>query len=89
VDALGLPGFTAMLAKAAQRYGIIVRDTSPVVTLYAQDPSNLGGNPWPSAMAPSAQAVLAAFPWERLQLMPMRLFTYSGQRVSRAQLARP
>ncbi len=70
-----------MLARAAQRYGIYVRDTSPVVTLYAQDPSNLGRNPWPAAMKPSAAAVLQAFPWDRLQVMPMRLFSYSGKPV--------
>ena len=81
-----LPRFTAMLAKAAQRYGIIVRDTSPVVTLYAQDPSNLGTNPWVTAITPSAPAVLDAFPWDRLQLMRMRLYTYSGQRVRHSQL---
>jgi hypothetical protein len=25
--------------------------------------------------------VLQAFPWDRLQVMPMRLFTYSGKPV--------
>jgi hypothetical protein len=81
VDGLQVPPFTKMLARAAQRYGIYVRDTSPVVTLYAQDPANLGTNPWTAAITPSAPAVLQAFPWDRLQVMPMRLFTYSGKPV--------
>jgi hypothetical protein len=81
IDSLHLPPFTAMLAKAAQRYGIYVRDTSPVVTLYAEDPASIGTNPWPGAITPSVGAVLRAFPWDRLQVMRMSLFTYSGKRV--------
>jgi hypothetical protein len=83
VDSLHLPHFTAMLAKAAQRYGIYVRDTSPTVTLYGQDPVTMKTNPWPQAIQPSAAEVLRAFPWDRLQAMPMSLWTYSGQRVTR------
>jgi hypothetical protein len=83
VDALGLPPFTAMLARAAQRYGIFVRDTSAVVTLYAEDPTPLGENPWAEAIKPSAPEVLRAFPWERLQVMRMDLRTYGGKRVAR------
>jgi hypothetical protein len=83
VDALGLPPFTAMMAKAAQRYGIYVRDTSPTVTFYAQDPVTMGANPWPGAIKPSSAEVLRRFPWERLEVMPLDLRTYSNQRVSR------
>ncbi len=81
VDSLAAPSFTKMIARAAQRYGIYVRDTSPVVTLYAQDPSNLGANAWPASITPSPAAVLQAFPWDRLQVTPMHLFTYSGKSV--------
>jgi len=83
VDALGLPPFTAMLARAAQRYGIIVRDTSAVVTLYGEDPTPLGENPWAAALEPSASEVLRAFPWDRLQVMQMDLRTYGNKRVER------
>jgi hypothetical protein len=82
VDALGLPPFTAMLARAAQRYGIIVRDTSAVVTLYAEDPTPRGENPWAAAIKPSAAEVMRAFPWDRLQVMRMDLRTYGGKRVA-------
>jgi hypothetical protein len=83
IDAMHLPRFTAMMAKAAQRYGIYVRDTSPTVTFYAEDPVTIGSNPWPKAISPSSAAVLKAFPWDRLQVMPMKLFTWSHKPVPR------
>ena len=83
VDALHLPPFTALLAKAAQRYGIYVRDTSPTVTLYAEDPVTIGSNPWPRAISPSTAEVLKRFPWDRLQVMPLRLWTWSHKPVPR------
>ncbi len=82
-SAMHLPRFTAMMAKAAQRYGIYVRDTSPTVTFYAEDPATIGSNPWPKAIAPSSAAVLKAFPWDRLQVMPMKLMTWSNKPVPR------
>jgi hypothetical protein len=72
-----------MLARAAQRYGILVRDTSAVVTLYAEDPTPTGGNPWAEAIKPSAAGVLRAFPWDRLQVMRMDLRTYGNKPVER------
>jgi hypothetical protein len=82
VDKLGLPRFTAMLARAAQRYGIYVRDTSPVITLYAEDPTPTGANPWPAAFGGSPSDLLRRFPWDKLQVMPTRLRTYGGKRVA-------
>ena len=46
VAALHLPPITAMIARAAQRYGMIVRDQSGSVSLYAQDPTTTGSNPY-------------------------------------------
>lgn len=83
VDALGLPPFTAMLARAAQRYGILVRDTSGVVTLYGEDPTPNGQNPWRDALQPSAPEIMRAFPWGRLQVMRMDLRTYGNRAVAR------
>lgn len=80
VEALEGPPLTRMLARAAQEYGIYVRDTSPVVTLYGEDPTPTGQNPWARALAPSPSAVLRAFPWDRLALMPMDLRTYGDKR---------
>lgn len=84
VDKLDVPPFTKMLARAAQRYGIYVRDTSPSVTFYGEDPASIGSDPWPKAIAPSAPEVLRAFPWKDLQVTQMDLWTYSNQRVNRA-----
>jgi hypothetical protein len=84
VDSLDVPPFTRMLARAAQRYGIYVRDTSPVVTFYAEDPAGIGSDPWSGAIRPSAPEVLQAFPWHDLQVTRIpALWTYSNQRVPR------
>lgn len=43
---LHLPRVTLMMAEAAQRYGIVVRDRAANVTFYAQDPTLTGTNPY-------------------------------------------
>jgi hypothetical protein len=72
IDALGLPPLTAMIAKAVQRYGMILRDAAGSVTLYGQDPM-----PWTTAGYADPYApifagrdpgqILAPFPWDRLE----------------------
>jgi hypothetical protein len=72
-----LPRITLLMAEAAQRYGIFVRDTAGNVAFYAQDPAQTGTNPyagangWFEGKAP--QQLLAAFPWSRLELLKMEL----------------
>ena len=47
---LHLPRFTLMIAEAAQRYGIFIRSSAlsgGIVTLYGQDPTPTGTNPYP------------------------------------------
>jgi hypothetical protein len=74
---LHLPRLTLMLAEAAQRYGIIVRDGASNVCFYAQDPTPTGTEPYsgPSGYFEGKQAseLLASFPWSRLQLIKMDL----------------
>ncbi len=74
---LHLPRLTLMLAEAAQRYGIVVRDKSSNVTFYAQDPTPTGSNPYIGASGyfegKGAQQITASFPWSRLQLLKMEL----------------
>lgn len=60
------------IARAAQRYGMIVRDTSACVTFYAEDPvsapkvyARLFGGAYPNA-------VLSGFPWQALQVVAPR-----------------
>ena len=76
IATLHLPRETEMMALAAQRYGIIVRDyASGGPTFYAQDPyefakqygydpyaANLFSGQWP-------RALLASFPWAALQVV--------------------
>jgi hypothetical protein len=71
--ALKLPPLVLMMAEAAQRYGIFVRDVAANVTFYAQDPVNVDYNPYlgPGGYFEGSypQALLASFPWSRLQLL--------------------
>jgi hypothetical protein len=75
--ALHLPRVTLMLAEAAQRYGILVRDVGSHVAFYAQDPTPTGANPYTGpqglfkGQAPSR--LLALFPWSHLQVLQMSL----------------
>jgi hypothetical protein len=75
--ALHLPRFTLLLARAAQRYGIFVRDGASNVTFYAQDPTPTGTEPYggPNGYfeGQRASALLASFPWSHLQLLKMEL----------------
>jgi hypothetical protein len=74
---LDLPRPTLVLAEAAQRYGIVVRDRAGTVVFYGQDPTPTGTDPYnePGGFyeGSTAGSVMAAFPWEHLQLLRMRL----------------
>jgi hypothetical protein len=70
VDKLDLPPATKMIARAAQRYGIIARDTSGSVNFYAQAPP--GDRPHvyrPVFHGAYPNQLLAKFPWDRLQVV--------------------
>lgn len=72
LDSLHLPALTLMMARAVQRYGMVVRDTSGVVTFYAEDPTPATG-PGPfAALFGNEQKwqLMAAFPWSHLQVVP-------------------
>lgn len=70
LSSLDLPPFTLMLARAAQRYGIVLRDTSGVVDFYGQDPTPTGGEPFaPWLEGKKPWQLLARFPWDRLQVL--------------------
>jgi hypothetical protein len=62
-----------MIAEAAQRYGIVVRDTGGAVSFYAEDPAPTGADPYHGADGFFAGAepmgVLAGFPWDHLQVL--------------------
>jgi hypothetical protein len=74
---LHLPRLTLMMAEAAQKYGIFVRDYASNVAFYAQDPVPTGtepyGGPGGYFEGKSPQQLLASFPWSHLQLLKMEL----------------
>lgn len=69
VKTLHLPRVVEIMAEAAQRYGIIVRDkTLHAIGFYAEDPSPLGTNPYTSLFdGKSPGELLQSFPWSHLQ----------------------
>jgi hypothetical protein len=77
LTSLHLPRLTLMMAEAAQRYGIIVRDGAGDVTFYAQDPIPTGTEPYTGPHGyfegKSPEQLLASFPWSHLQLLKMEL----------------
>ena len=79
---LHLPRLTLMIARAAKRYGIFVRDVAGNVTFYAQDPVTAGGNPYagPSGFLEGTYParLLSTFPWTHLQLLQMQLTSSAG-----------
>ena len=77
LQALHLPRFTLMLAEAAQRYGVFVRDKASNVTFYAEDPTQTGTNPFLGSHGyfegQSPAKLAAMFPWSHLQVLNMEL----------------
>jgi hypothetical protein len=74
---LHLPPMTRMLAEAAQRYGIYITErTNYMVGLGVESPLPYGerGNPYDRYLGGrSPNEILDAFPWDRLQLLQLRL----------------
>jgi hypothetical protein len=72
IRSLRLPWAAAVMAQAAQRYGIVVRDKGGAVAFYGEDPKSLGSDPWPAIFEnryPDQNGMLAKFPWNRLQVV--------------------
>jgi hypothetical protein len=87
LDRMPLPLELVPIAEAAQRHGLVVRDRSSTVALYAEDPRGERGDPYAEVLAPwypkRLHALLAHFPWERLQALELHPCT---SRSLRAQL---
>jgi hypothetical protein len=77
---LNLPPLTLEIARAAQEYGMIVRSIGSHVVFYGQAPP-AGGNPYTGNAGyfegRDPAELLANFPWDHLQLLPMSLRTAS------------
>jgi hypothetical protein len=77
VGELGLPKLTRIIARAAQRYGLVVRDqTGNGISLFGENPSQVRGEPYSKYFrGRTPQELLAGFPWDRLQVLQMHLCT--------------
>ncbi len=73
IDAQPWHPFTKMLARAAQKHGIVVRDQAGAVTLYAEQPlAGTNADVWtPIFGTPYPSVRLAEFPWDQLQLIKL------------------
>ena len=81
LSSLHLSPLDLEIARAAQRYGIIVRDYSATVSLFGEDPRGLGYDPWPQLLGnelSSPSTLWANFPWDRLQVLHMDLASNSN-----------
>jgi hypothetical protein len=71
-----------MIAEAAQRYGLVVRDKGGAVTFYGEDPAPTGANPYYGAdgfyRGQDPRQVLSRFPWDKLQLLRMDMRSNSS-----------
>jgi Bacterial Ig-like domain (group 3) len=78
---LHLPHMTLMLAEAAQRYGIFVRDSGQNVAFVGQDPTPTGANPYTETHGyyegKPPQQLLTSFPWKYLEVLKMELHSVS------------
>jgi hypothetical protein len=71
VDSLPMAPAGKAIARAAQRYGIVVRDHADrALVFYGEDPAPTGANPYPAIFSGlSPDRVLRGFPWNRLQVL--------------------
>jgi hypothetical protein len=93
LSTLSLPPITRLLAEAAQRYGIVVRDrTHHAVGFYAEDPTRTGADPYsgPTGFYGGLRPwnFLPQFPWDRLQLLKMTLCREAPCLAARAGASR-
>ena len=71
---LGLPAPALAMARAAQRYGIVLRDTAGCVVFYGEDPTVAGGDPYGQIFGGRyPNQLLRYFPWKHLQVVAPRL----------------
>jgi hypothetical protein len=74
VGRLGLPPAARAMARAAQRYGIIVRDKAGAVVFYGQEPPRSRPQAYHSVFHGTyPNQLLARFPWDRLQVVRSRV----------------
>jgi hypothetical protein len=77
IAGLHLSPVVAMIARAAQRYGLVVRDKGGNVAFFGQDPITTGSDPYAGAggyfEGKYPYQLLASFPWSSLQVVGLHL----------------
>jgi len=88
LDAMDMDPYARMIARAVQRYGMVVRDRAGAVALvaespagrYAQDPYtkaggilNCPGGVYGQSCWPNSNGRLRGFPWDKLQVLKTRM----------------
>jgi hypothetical protein len=80
LNRLNLPPLTRMIAEAAQRYGLFVRDQSGAVAFYGEQVTQPGPNPYTGpggafgSLGPAQ--ITAAFPWKYLEVVNAPVHAY-------------
>jgi hypothetical protein len=70
---LGLTPVGMAFARAAQRYGMVIRDSADCVTFYAEDPTGIIADPYKELLGGLyPNQALRNFPWDRLQVVVPR-----------------
>jgi hypothetical protein len=76
INALDLPRVTKIIALAAQRYGMILRDQSGAVAFYAEDPAPTRSEPYTGPhglfQGEYPSQLLRDFPWSHLEVVRAR-----------------
>ncbi|MCW2992388.1 MAG: hypothetical protein JWM73_2982 [Solirubrobacterales bacterium] len=68
---LNVPNQVKIIAYAAQRYGMIVGDSSGAVALYGEDPLTTLADPWRGLLSNlSPGYLMRQFPWDKLRALP-------------------
>ena len=79
LDTIEMAPIVRIVAEAAQRYGIVVRDKGGAIAFEAEDPTPTGTNPFTGPdgwfEGRGAAALMREFPWSRLQALPTKLRT--------------
>jgi hypothetical protein len=71
IDAMNLPPAERTIAKALQRYGMILADSSGGFTLYAAHPASFAGNPYASIWGDVTYAGIGNIPFDRMKVLPL------------------
>ena len=79
LNSLQMAPVVRMIAQAAQDYGIVLRDGAGSVTLFGEDPTPTGTNPYAGPngwfQGKSPATLMQQFPWNRLQALQTKLRT--------------